>query len=147
MPRWVGRVAILFTLPLITLLFRVEQMKDAWVILRGMFDWSMPTGLSLSSGAPLFAENLLLTDGFRLISESAVYAVLVVGVTFAIALWAPNTNSIFDLNHDDAVEVAPTRLRWRESIVWAVFTGVILTTIMIFIDYRQGTLPVIYGQF
>lgn len=145
-PRWVGRIAILFTLPLITLLFRVEQMNDAWVILRGMFDWSMSTGSSLSSGFQGSVEGFELAGGFQRIAESAGYAVTVVAVTFAIALWAPNTNSIFHLTHDDAVEVAPTRLRWRESLAWAIVIGVTLATVMIFIGYR-ATLPVIYGQF
>jgi len=146
LPRWIGRVGILFTLPLITLLFRVEEMSDAWVILRSMFDWSLPTLSSLSSALHHFAESFELASGFVGIGKTTSYAVSVVVATFAIALWAPNTNSIFNLTHDDAVEVAPTRLRWRESIVWAAFTGAILTTIMIFIDYRES-LPVIYGQF
>jgi len=146
MPRWVGRVAILFTLPLITLLFRVEQVDQALVILRGMFDWSIPTWSSLSSVFQGSSEHFQLEGGFRRITESPWYAVTVVGATFAIALWAPNTNSIFHLTHDDAVNVAPTRLRWQESAAWAVITGGVLTAVMILIGYRD-TLPVIYGQF
>ncbi len=145
-PRWVGRIAILFTLPLITLLFRVEQMNDAWVILRGMFDWSIPTWSSLSLTFLGSFEHWEIAGGFRRIAESPLYAIAVVVVTLAIALWAPNTNSIFNLAHDEAVNVAPTRLVWRESVTWAVLVGVIFASVMVFIGYRV-TLPVIYGQF
>jgi alginate O-acetyltransferase complex protein AlgI len=145
-PRWVGRVAILFTLPLITLLFRVERVDEALVILRSMFDPAIPTWSSFSSLIHGSFENLSILGGFRRIAESPVYAITIVGIAFAVALWAPNTNSIFDLTHDDAVVVAPTRLRWQESTRWAIFTGMVLTTVMIFIGYRD-TLPVIYGQF
>lgn len=145
-PRWVGRVAILFTLPLITLLFRVERIDEALVILRSMFDPAIPTWSSLSALVYGSFENLEVVGGFRRIAESPIYAITVVAVALAIALRAPNTNSIFNLTHDDAVVVAPTRLRWQESTNWAILTGLVLTTVMIFIGYRD-TLPVIYGQF
>jgi len=145
-PRWVRRVVILLTLPIITLLLRVEQVGEAWAILSGMFDWSLTAGTSLP---PLFygaADNFEIMNGFRQIAESPAYAIIGVGAAFAITLWAPNTNSIFNLTHDDAVEVAPTRLRWCESITWAIFTGCVLTIAIAFIGYRSP-LPVIYGQF
>jgi alginate O-acetyltransferase complex protein AlgI len=145
-PRWVGRVATLFTLPIITLFFRVEHVSEAGVILSSMFDWSLSAGSSFTTLIPGAADNFEIMNGFKRIAESPAYAIIGIGVAFAITLWAPNTNSIFQLTHDDAVEVAPTRLRWCESLKWAIFTGCILMIAIVFIGYRSP-LPVIYGQF